>query len=261
MGMKAVLRFMLFSLWLFHASIAVGTVLINGSFENTPPGTIEEHSVPVDFGWSLIGSVDVLNEGLAGPGTAAAADGSQYIDLNGGYPGAVYQDVTFNYTGDWTIRFAMSANPTEGGVKTMQVEFGPPESMAVVGTYEVDSAGMTWDELIWHEIVMPTFTVQASNTYRLQFTSTTTNLPASGPLLDHVRLGAEPESSIRVSQVEVCWNSASNRVYQVQYRSALTTNEWINLGEQITATNEATCVFDPVLRGQPQRFYRVLRLP
>lgn len=64
--------------------------------------------------------------------------------------------------------------------------------------------------------------------------------------------------AIRVSQVEVCWTSRSNTTYQVQYRSTLTTNEWLPLLTCVRATNSTTCYYDSVLVGQPQRFYRAV---
>ena len=70
-----------------------------------------------------------------------------------------------------------------------------------------------------------------------------------------------PTASIRVSEVEVCWNSVSNRNYQVQYRSALATNVWTNLGSPITGNGSTTCITDKVALGQPQRFYRFLTIP
>ena len=66
-----------------------------------------------------------------------------------------------------------------------------------------------------------------------------------------------PLVTIRVSQVEVCWNSISNLTYQVQYRSELTTNVWTSLVACVRATGSTSCIFDPVVVGQPQRFYRV----
>jgi hypothetical protein len=33
--------------------------------------------------------------------------------------------------------------------------------------------------------------------------------------------------AIRTSQVELCWDTSTNSWYQLQYRSALTTNNWI----------------------------------
>ena len=68
----------------------------------------------------------------------------------------------------------------------------------------------------------------------------------------------EAQMSIRVSQVEVCWTSWSNATYQLQYRSTLTSNQWAPLLNCILATNGTTCYDDPVLPGQPQRYYRAL---
>jgi len=67
-----------------------------------------------------------------------------------------------------------------------------------------------------------------------------------------------PQVTIRASQAEVCWNSISNLTYQVQYRSDLTTNLWTSLGGCVRSTNSTSCVYDPIVVGQPQRFYRVV---
>ena len=66
-----------------------------------------------------------------------------------------------------------------------------------------------------------------------------------------------PLVTIRASQVEVCWNSISNLTYQVQYRSDLTTNVWTSLVDCVRSVGSTSCIFDPVVVGQPQRFYRV----
>jgi len=73
-----------------------------------------------------------------------------------------------------------------------------------------------------------------------------------------------PELSTRVSgasQVEICWTSFSNSVYEVQYGSSLTTNTWTALGNPVLATNSTTCIYDAVMPEQAQRYYRVIRLP
>ena len=66
-----------------------------------------------------------------------------------------------------------------------------------------------------------------------------------------------PLVTIRASQVGVCWNSKSNLTYQVQYRSDLTTNLWTSLVDCVRSTGSMSCISDPVVVGQPQRFYRV----
>jgi hypothetical protein len=70
-----------------------------------------------------------------------------------------------------------------------------------------------------------------------------------------------PTAAVRVSEVEVCWNTVSNKAYQVQYRSTLTSNIWTSLGPSRTGDGATNCLADKVLPGQPQRFYRVLPLP
>jgi hypothetical protein len=67
-----------------------------------------------------------------------------------------------------------------------------------------------------------------------------------------------PQVTIRTSQVEVCWSSQSNLTYQVQYSSDLTTNLWTSLEDCIRSINSTSCIYDPIVLGQPHRFYRVV---
>jgi hypothetical protein len=48
----------------------------------------------------------------------------------------------------------------------------------------------------------------------------------------------------------------SNLVYQLQYNLDLSTTNWINLGNPITATNDSVTVSD-VLGADSQRYYRI----
>ena len=86
-------------------------------------------------------------------------------------------------------------------------------------------------------------------------TATTGNIQASH--VTQFTFEPRPLVTIRASQVEVCWNSISNLTYQVQYRSDLTTNLWTSLVDCVRSTNSTSCVYDPIVAGQPQRFYRV----
>ena len=62
---------------------------------------------------------------------------------------------------------------------------------------------------------------------------------------------------IRVSEVEVRWNSLTNATYQVEYRSSLTTNLWTTLTNCVPSGGSETCIYDKVRREEPQRYYRV----
>ena len=78
------------------------------------------------------------------------------------------------------------------------------------------------------------------------------------PQVTQFTFAPPPLVTIRASQVEVCWNSQSNLTYQVQYRSNLTTNRWTSLGGCVQGSGAVKCINDPIVLGQPQRFYRVV---
>ena len=80
--------------------------------------------------------------------------------------------------------------------------------------------------------------------------------PGFAPINGVVEVGG-PTASIRVSQVEICWLSRTNALYNVEYRSSLTTNAWVSLFTNIAGAGGINCVHDPITVGQPQRYYRV----
>jgi hypothetical protein len=69
---------------------------------------------------------------------------------------------------------------------------------------------------------------------------------------------APPELSIRTSEVELCWDTATNKWYQLQYRSSLTTNQWTSLTTGwFVGDDSRFCTNDAVLADQVQRYYRL----
>ena len=66
---------------------------------------------------------------------------------------------------------------------------------------------------------------------------------------------------ISVSQVRLCWNSLTNKNYQLQYSSVLTTNLWTNLGPPVPGDGTRICVTDSVVPGNPQKFYQIVHTP
>jgi hypothetical protein len=71
--------------------------------------------------------------------------------------------------------------------------------------------------------------------------------------------GLRPIARIEVSEVRICWDTITNRMYQPQYRSELTAGAWVDLGPQVPGTGGAVCVTDPVVA--PHRFYQIVLLP
>lgn len=66
--------------------------------------------------------------------------------------------------------------------------------------------------------------------------------------------------TIQLSEIEVCWRSKSNLVYQVEYQSAVPGGDWMSLGAPVQGNGSTNCITDNI-RGQPKKFYRVLPLP
>jgi hypothetical protein len=72
----------------------------------------------------------------------------------------------------------------------------------------------------------------------------------------------EPEArlAIEVASVALTWFAAANEVYQIQYRSSLTTNAWMDLGFPIVGSGAPLTVIDTAVH-EPRRLYRVRLVP
>jgi hypothetical protein len=89
------------------------------------------------------------------------------------------------------------------------------------------------------------------------------NVPNSGngPALAVERFGFTSPNHLRIrfSSVELCWDTTTNTLYQLQYRSAITLNQWIPLDPNFIAGNgSAFCTNDIIRAGQQSRFYRLV---
>lgn len=69
-----------------------------------------------------------------------------------------------------------------------------------------------------------------------------------------------PEPVIQVSEVVLRWIGERGIIYQVQYRSDLTTNTWTNLGSPIAGAGMLEQA-DRVPSREPRRFYRIVLRP
>ena len=106
-----------------------------------------------------------------------------------------------------------------------------------------------------------------NGTNTLDFLVTNANAPVPNPtglLVANLSGTAQltstaPTLSIRLSQVELCWDTGSNTWYQLQYRSSLTTNQWLSLNNNwVSGDGTRFCTNDAILIGQPQRFYQLV---
>lgn len=234
-------------------------VLTNGGLELLPGDNFKTVLPGASYaGWRCDGPGDI--EFLAQASFSPVAQRAGAVDLNGiNYEGSISQSITmpgFVYQ----LRFAMSGNPGGPGqpdlvTKTMNVLWDG----ANVGSFAfVHQPGDLQTSLRWeyHQVL-----VTGTGSNLLTFASTIHD-KGGGPVLDDVSLtGVAPTVSIRVSQVQICWDSMTNLNYQVEFRSALTSNSWIPLGGSISGNGSRLCVQDAIVTGQPQKFYRVQATP
>ena len=68
-----------------------------------------------------------------------------------------------------------------------------------------------------------------------------------------------PRLGIRVSQLELAWDSATNVTYQVQNRSSLTNDEWVNYGPPVAGVDGVIRISAPVVGDRS--FYRLVTVP
>ena len=227
--------------------------MVNGSFElGVNPG-LNATLLAVDSttitGWTVLsGSVDYTENRWT------AAEGKRCLDMTGVSGGTLVQTITgFTVGRRYRLSFQMAGNP-EGGptVKSMRASIGDAARI-----YTFNGAGRSGVDMGWEERHLD-FTANSSALI-LAFTGLDSGI--YGAALDAVSIGEVPlELSIRCSEVEVCWPTLPNQSYQLQYRSALTTNVWINLLPPMTGTGTNSCILDAVRVGEPQRFYQVIKL-
>ena len=81
---------------------------------------------------------------------------------------------------------------------------------------------------------------------------------------DNLRIQFVPDTNaVCVSifhAVEVCWDSQTNKTYQLQWSAANSPAGWSNLGPPVPGTGSTICVMEST-RGQTERLYRVQVMP
>lgn len=169
---------------LAFAGSAHAATITNGSFEApgtySGPFTTFGAGTPAGFGWTVTGSIDLINTHWQ------ASDGSYSLDMDGFGPGSISQDISGLVVGrEYKVLFDMAGNPDGGApVKTLTAAAGYDAQR-----YSFDTTGQSRGDMGWvtHAFV---FTATA-NTETLEFMSTSFSGPW-GPALDNVRLAPVP---------------------------------------------------------------------
>ena len=173
---------------LMMSGVVSGTnLLLNGSFENAGTQMTGQGigSGALSPGWQITsGNIDLLMN------SSYAADGSLFLDMNGGTAGAIAQSFATTPGTSYHVTFEMSGNPDTGRdyppfVKEMRVSAAGQSS---------DYAFDTTNNLGWIDgWATETFDfVATNNTTTLSFESLMGGDSAAGPALDDVTVVPEP---------------------------------------------------------------------
>jgi len=99
-----------------------------------------------------------------------------------------------------------------------------------------------------------------SETALIELRLETTDWLGNDPAFDDLQFSvASPRATIRLANVEICWPSVADVMYQVEYESEVTGHLWMPLGTQVAGTGATNCVVDAFTT--PRRFYRVREVP
>jgi hypothetical protein len=221
-------------------------LITNGSFESVIPAvqTLSVGSTNLS-GWSVGGTGTVFTV------TSLALDGGRSI--------------SFNHN---TVTLSQSFETTPGN--DYDVAF-------TVGYYQGNkNMAVTGQILSTNNTILGSLTANAPTNVgwgpqaRFRFTATTrpsvltfrgTNAtPNVDLLMDDVSV--EPIArllSIQNPPLRLCWESKTNRFYQLQSRPAFDTNSWTNLDPSIAGSGAIICNTQSV--NEPQQFFRVITLP
>jgi choice-of-anchor C domain-containing protein len=170
------------------SSDASPNLLVNGSFEDGPPGVGDFMSFhpgsTAITGWMVTrAQIDLI-------GLGRASQGQRSVDLHGspGY-GGIEQKFKTTKGQRYRVTFALSGNP-EARFKVKRIAV---EAAGSTGVFTFDSTGTSWDKLRWET---KSFDFDAtSDETTLEIHTLEKRDPIRGPLIDDVRVASLPRKS------------------------------------------------------------------
>ena len=219
-------------------------LILNGSFELPSLTSGANHVVPADelLPWQtiessfLIWASELRNE--------LAYDGRQHAEVV-----SIWQTVPTIPSEDYRLAFHHAARPGVDSALSVSV------NGQVVRTFVEN--GSTLTSFNWRRYGTNFTATSNFTTIRFEGVGIPGNAHVDNVVLERLPLS----STIRVSEVEVCWETVTTRVYQVQFRSVITANLWTDLLLPILGNGQTNCIKDVVPVGESQRFYRVITVP
>lgn len=237
-------------------------LLTNGSFES-PVVTSNWMDTIVPSSWTTTGPSALLANGMinlslpwSGFPYPTAQDGVQwvYVGATSSFSQPFVVTNAERHLLTWfetTVVVPGSANTAALYSATITLE----PSQTIVASRQFDGFHREWLRRYFSFDLSP-------GAYRVSFGGTGLKPYVQGAILDNVELIEQPEDlqgRLVASAVDFCWSGRTNQMYQVQYKTLLSNENWTNLGDPIRG-NGTNSLADRFL-GQDRRFYRVIRVP
>ena len=175
--------------------------------------------------------------------------------------GSVTTDDILSYATPTRVYFVVPSSPgTTGTVDFVSIRGDlRTASFGTVTLEAFDQGGTLLGSDIQIDFNPVTLTVRHVGIHSIRVTQETGSVAFDDLTFSTPAQAGKPRLTIEVSQVRICWDSVTNKQYQVQYRSALTTNAWVDLGVPFPGNGTTNCINESVT--DPRRFYRVCLLP
>ena len=175
--------------------------------------------------------------------------GNQNLEIAGGGT-SVWQTVSTMVGQDYRLTFYHTPRAFVHTYMTVRINSNS------VATFDEDGSGLKTFQ--WMRYTT-NFTADSTST-TICFSET----PAigAGAHIDNVVLERLPvQVGIRVSEVELKWETVENKRYQVQYQATITPNSWVDFGDPFQGNGSTLSYTAKVPEDDPQRFFRIVTVP
>ena len=261
---------LLFATWKVLIACQAQNLVVNGSFELpkvTQPASFSDFAARDLWPWQTKeASFELWTNGFYGtryipkiPSPTYSADGGQNLELlaNAG-TNTIWQTVPTVPNELYNLSFYHTPRPNQHSQLTV--------SITSAQQFVFDENGLTLTAFRWQRFsttfhAMSNFTTLAFTDVAIpggSGTSTGAGTHLDGVVLQHIpRLVVQ---SSTVSALSGSWLGVSNETYQLQYLTALTSTNWVDLGPSLTGNN-TTHFFTDAITNAPAKFYRLRVAP
>ena len=229
-------------------------LIVNGSFESPALAAGQNYQLAANAlaPWQTTGSAfEIWVATTPPPAEGGAAQGTHHTEINATDGNStIFQTVVTVPGRDYQLAFFHSPRPMQDSSLKVSV------NSQVLATFAELGSGLT--NFHWQRYTT-NFTAEGGFT-TIAFTDPTP--VAGGTHIDNVSVvQLTLDLSIAPSLLDICWQTVTNKTYQVQFSSVLTSNSWVNLGATIQGNGTTICISDAAVKSQTNLFYRVVTLP